>query len=153
VATQRRKQRNRKTRPANILAAERRRRAIDLRSQGKTFVEIGKELGISGPRAFQLVTEAMDGAHALLVTETARLRQKQLDRIEALVEAIWPAGAKGDVAKIDRIVKLFEREAKLGGLDASDKLEVTGKDGKPLEISSVRAQLVAKLQGLAAKGS
>jgi hypothetical protein len=151
TAPTKRKQRNRKTRPANLVALERRRRAIELRGQGKTFVEIGKELGVTGPRAFQLVTQAIDDVNALLVSEVKAHRQKHLDELHAMRKGIWKDATAGQVGKIDRIIKLLEREARLLGLDAAEKFEHAGPDGGPITVDAMRSGVAAELTRLAAK--
>ena len=49
----------RPTSPQRIRAAERRRRAVELRGAGRTFKQIGEELGVSTQRAHALVHEAI----------------------------------------------------------------------------------------------
>lgn len=143
-------QRKRKNRPVNIRAAERRIRAVELRREGKTFVEIATALGISRTRAFQLVTEAIDETNDLLVTETKKLRQRQQDRIAALVKALWKKATKdGQVGAVDRVIKLLEREARLAGLDAAEKFEHSGPDGGPITIDEIRSDVSARLTALA----
>jgi len=145
------RQPKRKTRPVNLLAAERRRRAIELRGQGMTFVEIGKQLGVTGPRAFQLVTQAIDEVNALLVSETKALRQKHLDETHAMRKGIWKDATAGQVGKIDRMIKLLEREAKLAGLDAAEKFEHSGPDGGPITVDEMRSGVAKELTRLAAQ--
>jgi hypothetical protein len=151
TAPRKRKQRNRKTAPANLVALERRRRAIELRGQGKTFVEIGKELGVTGPRAFQLVTQAIDDVNALLVGEVKALRQKHLDELHAMRKGIWKDATAGQVGKIDRLIKILEREARLAGLDAAEKFEHSGPDGGPITVDEMRSDVAARLTALAAQ--
>lgn len=153
MAAKRRHQAQPKTKARNFVAAERRAKAVALRREGKTFPEIGKILGFSPQRAHKIISETLDHLNVLFVADAAELRQQQLDQIAALKEALWKAGKRGELGKVDRLVKLMDREAKLAGLDAPDRHELTGKDGKPLEVSAVRTQLVAKLKGLAGKGT
>jgi hypothetical protein len=152
VPTKGSKKSRRKTKPVNIRAAERRNQAIGLRKQGKTFKEIGAVIGVTPQAVFKMVTKTLDEANALLVTETKALRQRQLDRIDVLVQAMWKvATEKGEVGKVDRLVKLFEREAKLAGLDAAEKFEHSGPDGGPITVGEIRSDVAAKLAALAAQ--
>ena len=146
-----RRNRRRKTRAVNIRALDRRTRAIELRREGKTFKEIGELLGVSAPAVFKMVTKTLDAANALLVTEAKELRQRQLDRVESLLHALWKASQDGQVGKIDRVVKLMEREAKLAGLDAPNKYEHGGPDGGPIQVTDARARLAEKVAFLAKK--
>lgn len=152
MATHKRRKHQRKTRPVNIRAAERRTQAIALRKEGKTFAEIGAELGVSAQAVFKMVTKVLDHANALLVTETKALRQRQLDRVETLVHALWKAAVeKGEVGKADRLIKLFEREARLAGLDAAEKFEHSGPDGGPITVDEIRSDVASRLNALAAQ--
>jgi len=150
VTTKGNRQRKRKTRAVNILATERRSRAIALRYEGKTFVEIGAILGVTGGRAHQLVTEAMDAANTLLVTDTAKLRQRQLDELAAIKGALWVGARRGEVGKVDRLDKIWSREAKLAGLDAPNKHEHSGPGGKPIDFREMRERVAGRIAALAA---
>jgi hypothetical protein len=47
------------TSPRRLIASQRRLRALDLRREGKTYREIGEQLGVSGQRAHRVVTEEL----------------------------------------------------------------------------------------------
>jgi hypothetical protein len=51
------------------------------------------------------------------------LREQELDRIDRLQVAVWPAAMKGDTRAVLTIVRLMERRAKLTGLDMPIKIE------------------------------
>lgn len=138
-----------KTAARNLDAAEKRVRAIQLRKQGKTFAEIGTALGFSPQRAHKIVTDTRDHLNAMLVTEGAELRQQQLDEIATIKRALWKGAKKAELPKVDRLERLWTREAKLAGLDAASQLEISGKNGKPLEVSEIKVRLLERLKGLA----
>ena len=52
-------------------------------------------------------------------------RELQRERLDAAVNAIWPAVEKGDAAAVRNLVRLVDRIAKLSGLDAPVKVEQT----------------------------
>jgi transposase len=74
-----------------------------------------------------------------------RAKGLDLERIEALIDAIWAKAENGDTWSIDRIVKLLERKANLLGLDAPKKTEVTGKDGGPMQVEHITSMLAADM--------
>jgi AcrR family transcriptional regulator len=74
-----------------------------------------------------------------------RAKGLDLERIEALIDAIWAKAENGDTWSIDRIVKLLERKANMLGLDAPKKTEVTGKDGGPMQVEHITSMLAADM--------
>jgi hypothetical protein len=144
-----RKKGNRRTRATNVIAAERRIQAIALRREGKTFAEIGAALGVSNVAAFKMVTKTLDAANALLVTETKALRQRQLDEMAVIKGALWTKATDGSVGAVDRIDKIWSREAKLAGLDAPSKHDHTS-GGKPIDFREMRERVAGRIAALAA---
>jgi hypothetical protein len=51
--------------------------------------------------------------------------------------ALWPQVLKGNQGAIDRALRVMERRAKLLGLDAPTRQEVTGAEGGALRIEYV----------------
>ena len=99
-----------------IAAAERQARAIALRKAGAGYAAIARQLGYAGPSgAYQAIMTAL-GA---LTREPAReLLNLELARLDDLLLGLWADATKGNVAKIDRVLKIMQRRADLLGLDA-----------------------------------
>lgn len=76
--------------------------------------------------------------------------QLQLDRIEEAVKAIWPACQDGNLAAIDRLVRLQQRTCQILGLEAPDvavQLRLGTPDGIDLEsLSTEELQTYLSLQ-------
>lgn len=111
-----------------------RQHAFELRCQKKTFRQIADALGVSVCTAFQYVDEHWQKVEALTIEKADCLRQmelKTLDEMEArwMPLAVHPeAEASGDSLKaVDRVLKIQERRAKLLGIDAPEKHELSGK--------------------------
>lgn len=106
-----------------IAAAERQRRALEMRRQGKPYSEIATEVGYA----------SASGAHAAVRTALKKTLQEPADelrrlentRLDAMLLALWPAIVKGDAKAIAAGVKISERRAKLNGLDEPAELDVT----------------------------
>ncbi|WP_032761088.1 hypothetical protein [Streptomyces alboviridis] len=95
--------------------------------------------------------------------EVSVYRQQENERLDALLEAAWPAattpkairnkegdvvGEEIDMRAVDTVLRLMDRRAKLNGLDMPVKTEVTGANGGPLQMGpAVTAELEA-LMGL-----
>ena len=65
---------------------------------------------------------------------TPKYRQLHHARINQLLIYWWPR-AQDDHVALDRVLRLLEREAKLLGLDAPAKQEISGPDSGPMQIA------------------
>jgi len=92
--------------------------------------------------------------------EISTYRQQENERLDALLEAAWPratqphpvfskdgqvVGEEIDMRAVDTVLRLMDRRAKLNGLDAPVRNEVTGADGGPLALSSASPEDLAAL--------
>jgi hypothetical protein len=112
-----------KNSPARVLATQRRQQAVALRTEGRTYKQIGQELGVSLPRAHQLVDEAMATTRAETAANVEELRSREMVKLDALEDAIWARAAGGDLKAQEGVLRLMTRRAKLLGLDAPMKTE------------------------------
>lgn len=105
-------------------------KAIDLRSTGASYDGIGRGMGISKTRAYQLVLAGMVDLDEGLKDSADRLRTLELLRLDAIQCAHWP---NAHIPRhVDVILKVMERRAKLLGLDAPTKVAQTTPDGEAL---------------------
>ena len=126
-----------KTGESQLTAVERQAKALELRKQGKGFVEIAKTLGYGGP----------SGAHKAVMTALKKtlqepadeLRTMELERLDALHAALWPQAIAGKWLAVDRVLSVMERRAKLLGLDAPTKVAPTDPTGTKPVLIEVRA--------------
>ena len=72
-------------------AAQRRARAVQLRTAGATFEQIGRELGISAQRAHQLYADALARTVKVATDEHRDLEERRLDRLQVAAEAVLRA--------------------------------------------------------------
>lgn len=113
-----------KTRPDILNAALRRTEALKLRLKGKTFADIGEEMGVTPQTAHQYVKKAYE----LLLQQQNELaeevRQLTKERLDALLAAHWEGAISGkDKPAAELVLKLIDRMAKLYGLDAAQKVQ------------------------------
>lgn len=107
-------------RPATTAAAIDRNRktrdALELRKAGVSYSEIAKALGLGSPgTAKRLVSKALTD----MGTEPSEeMRMMEMQRLNHVLAIIWPKVQKGDLAAVDRFLKLQERISALQGLDA-----------------------------------
>lgn len=117
-----------------LAAADRQRLALQLRKGGLDYRRIADQLGYDGPSgAFKAVTSALQKT---LKEPAEDVRTLELARLDDLLTGLWPEvlprrdPATGDtipanLAAIDRVVRVMERRAKLLGLDAPLRIDVT----------------------------
>ena len=115
-----------------LAVLEREHRVVKLRTQGKTFEQIAKELGYAGHAgAREAWLRATERAPMESVNE---YRQIHITRLEALVAILWPKVEAGDLQAFPHLMSALKEEATLLGLYApkESKVEVTTYDGNLL---------------------
>ena len=101
--------------PRRLATLEKQRKALDLRLAGADFTQIAKALGYANRScAYAAVHAAMAKVVQPGVEE---LRQANMERINRMRLANWPAAIKGDKDAIGVELRLQEREARYLGLD------------------------------------
>lgn len=99
------------------------------------------EAGEEPPNDLKLAEIVKQDIHRVMrqrrtkVSESAdALRDLQDERLNRLMAGLWNSAAQGDVAAVDRVLKIMERQARLHGLDAPTRTEVTGADGGAVQV-------------------
>lgn len=118
----------------------RRAQALALRIAGASFRQIGRQLGVSHVRAIKDVQHELDTLAVQRQESAERLKALELARCDRLTLALEPKVGKGDVQAVRAMVRVMERRARLLGIDAPFKTELTGKDGGPIEVMAQAAE-------------
>lgn len=125
----------------------RREKAAKLKLGGISMRQIARELGVSVGTVHSdleaVLARTLDTADAHIRME----RDVSLGRCEVALRALWPRICRGDTEAINAFVRIDQRRAKLLGLDAPTKQELSGPDGAPIEVST-RSSLEKKLATL-----
>lgn len=104
-----------KTTPKRIEKDERQAAAMNLRKCGISYDRIAAELGYASASG---AYEAVKAGLAKTLREPAdELRQLELDRLDAMLEAISENVMAGDLDNIATALRISERRARLLGLD------------------------------------
>ncbi len=119
-----------------ILAAQRRIQALDLRLQGKTYRQIGEAMDCSEQRAHKLVTCELARLNARRAEQVEELTRLEVERLDALLAAVWDGAMKGRRTCIDRALAIAQRRAKLLGLDAPSRKQIGNLNGEPFKVYS-----------------
>lgn len=122
---------------------EKERRVLELRRAGLTFDVIAQEVGYSNASgAHHAYTRAMK--RTLVDAGSDESRDLELDRLDRLQRFAWPQASQGNLRAIETILRIMGRRAKILGLDAPIKAEVTTYEGGT-EIDREVQRLVALL--------
>lgn len=156
--------------PAGALEADlKRQEAIKLRLKGWTFERIGEELGVSGKTAHEYVHDGWDRINHLCDKARGELRDLINAQLGVAMQTIMAVlctenlvvikddgkggevredGAKLKLQAIDKLVKVHAVQAKLYGLNAPEKIEVSGSKRtlEPLHLLAARVHESMKNQ-------
>lgn len=114
-------------------AAEREKKLIQLLIAGATYQQISDKLGYGG---IGNVHRAYQRAKARVVQQTLQEDiDRQASRLEALHLAWWTKRATTHGANV--LLRIYQREADLKGLDAPRRTELTGRNGGPISMATV----------------
>lgn len=105
-----------KTSPKRINAQERMRQAWELRKAGVSYEDIAERLNYSSrSAAYKAVKSVMDR----VTTETGKeLRTLHTERLNTMLMVAWREVQQGDLRAIDVAMRIMERQAAMGGIDA-----------------------------------
>jgi transposase-like protein len=109
------------TSPGRLSAREREQRAVAMRRGGASYDQIARAIGITRSAACKAVRRVLARIAREASEDAAELRALEQQRLDALLAAVWPRAAKGDLAAVDRALRIAERRARLLGLDAPVK--------------------------------
>jgi len=126
-------------------ATARKRTALDLRIEGKTFEVIAKTLGISRQGAWDLVDRELKRLAEDTKDQAEELRALDLERVDFALRGLVGKVRRGVPPAAQAYLKALERRAHLLGLDAPSRHEHSGPDGAPIPLSDARTALAAAL--------
>lgn len=125
-------------------------KAVKLRRQGLDWDSIAAAVGYKHRSTIWRHVEAWFEKRQTEIAENIdRLRDLDIDRLDAMLYALRGRIERGDPRAIDSGLRILERRAKLLGLDAAVKQEITGADGGPLVLEDARAALAARIAAIA----
>jgi hypothetical protein len=131
-------------------------RALDLRIGGMEYRKIAATLGVALSQAHRLVSEAMAAVAELNRGKAEELREIEAAKLDAIERDMRPRSERGDTNAAAVLVRVVAQRAKLYGLEAAQKHEISGPDGGPISIDGARAvvaERLAKLTGEALAGA
>lgn len=133
------KRRKSESTPDDAVIQARRLEALDLRKSGASYRAIGQRLGVSHEQArldiMACLAELAERQHE----DTAQYRQLELERLDRLQMALWvkAVASPPDTRAALAVLRIFERRAKLLGLDAPTHVQID--DWRSQAIADIRA--------------
>ena len=130
----------------------RREKVLECKLRGWSVRQIAAHLGIDKSAVQRDLTEVLERTIANADEYANQERECSLARIDGAIKALAPRIERGESDAIHCLVRLEDRRAKLLGLDAPAKQELSGPGGAPVSIDA-RTDILQRLAGLAASGT
>jgi hypothetical protein len=132
-----------------VREAARAARAVKLRCEGLTLDQIATKLGYSNrSSAFKAIERSLRENTAENVEQLRQVEGRRLDELEAVYR---PKAMRGDLDAAKLLVAVGDRRAKLFGLNAPVKTEITGADGGAVEVKVSDSELAAQARAAMAQ--
>ena len=97
-------------------------RALELRLAGASYRQIGLQTGVSHAQAFRDVQTILK---EYLTEPTEEVRKVELGRLDSLLVAHWIKATAGDYKATTMVLAIMDRRARLLGLDAPVRIDIT----------------------------
>ena len=102
----------------------RQKEALRLRAYGFSFQQIAGELDVGKTTAFKYYQDAITEARQENLALAESARDLELERCDIALRAIAAEVRSGNLAAIDRWIKIIERRSAILGIDASDRAKL-----------------------------
>jgi hypothetical protein len=123
--TKKPQRKHQKAPPKKVEKLEQKSKAIQMRMLRFSYRAIAERLGITHTTAERWVAEAMGEYNQTRLQGAEKLRERELAHLDYLITKLAPKIEAGDTGAIGSAVRVSERRARLLGLDAPAKVEVT----------------------------
>lgn len=123
------------------LPSERHLKALELRVGGKTFGKIAEAMGVDRKTAEAMSKRALDGLVRAMDTDKRRQRALTLERLDTMLEGIWPFASKGDAKSVDRALRIEELRLRVLGVPIQGNIVPNPGEGADPQGSGVTAYI------------
>jgi len=122
-------------------------RAYKMRLQGSSLWDVSEACEIPERAVSSMINDHLAEA-ANLIGEGAKreLLALEVDRLDQMQNSIWRMAASGDLAAIDRVIKIIQTRAKLLGLEDAVTMTVTNNT---VVVAGAGPDYIAALQAYA----
>lgn len=108
---------DKKIRSKDVKARQHEEQALALRRAGHGYAEIGRRIGITRQAARYAVIRAYQQLSEEIAEETAKARDVELDRNDAILTAWWDLAQQGDEKAAGIVLKALAQRHKILGLE------------------------------------
>lgn len=120
---------NLRTAPRRVKARSNELKALLMRQEGFTYLEIGKKLGMTDMGAYKCIMRVLNRIAKTTSEEAEKVKQIELRRLDGMLTKLKRRIDKGDPMAIQTALRIQERRAKYLALDSPQKLEHSGQVG------------------------
>ena len=128
------------------LAKQREHDALQLRQRGYTYERIAEALGMSTSGACDSVRRALQALKADTAEKAEEVRDLELRRLDRMLDIAQTAAEQGDLAAIDRVLRIQERRSKYLGLDAPTRSETSATVHSTVRLDGVTDEQLSALE-------
>lgn len=100
---------------------QRRKEALELRFQGKSYEEIARHFGVKKPTIYQWIQNQLAET---VRAPTDEMREFEVARLDKLLETRWERALDGDDEALDRVLKILDKRYRLLGLEAPKRVDL-----------------------------
>lgn len=119
-------------RPPRDEVLEKQHKVLVLRAAGASYEEIAKAVGYANRQNARAACLAALNAQVHEAVDS--LRNLEGARLDRLQRAIWSAALSGDLNAMDRVLRIMDARARLYGLNAPTKLEITDEIDREIQM-------------------
>lgn len=103
--------------------------AFEMRKQGYTFQQIADSLGVTDLGAHKMVMRTLERLATQTAETAEQVRAMEIERLNELWRHAWEQVENGELRAIDVCLNIQNRRARLMGLDAATKVDLSGTVG------------------------
>jgi hypothetical protein len=136
-----------------VSAAQKQRKALELRRAGASFDVIAQQVGYSSTGGAYKAVQT--GLKKLVREPGESVRKLELERLDRLLLAVWYKAVNGDLGALDRALKIIAKRCEIEGVNAPVRVKHGGDDDSPpirmqetIDWSKVPQELKEKLLDL-----
>ena len=111
--------------PVRVRKADQAAQILEARRKGLSFRAIAEKFSLSQRRVRDIVKEQFEGLLDANNKVAGKALEKNLKRLDELLEAVWDEAMQGDVKAVGAACQVIDRQNRLLGLDAPKKGEAT----------------------------
>ena len=121
--------------------------ALNLRRAGVGVQKIVEQCGFRSRKScLAAIDRAMEAQG--IVLDPIAVRRQELDRLDRLQMNVWAKAQRGDLAAVDKVVKLTEMRLRIAGIQEAGLTPLTAQFDRTLESLAVDRELDAALIGV-----